>query len=100
MNFWSGTAWEIHKRLAIWNFEEKESGVDAINRALRGRMKELRERQRLSRSALSELCGLSRNMIGIYERGEAEPSTATVCALADIFRVSTDYLLGRTDRRE
>lgn len=71
-----------------------------MNEDLHGRIKELRESQNLSRSALSELCGLSRNMIGIYERGEAEPSAATVCALADIFRVSTDYLLGRTDRRE
>ena len=71
-----------------------------MNEDLHGRIKELRESRNLSRSALSELCGLRRNMIGIYERGEAEPSAATVCALADIFRVSTDYLLGRTDRRE
>ncbi|OUO35677.1 hypothetical protein B5F88_14715, partial [Flavonifractor sp. An306] len=37
-------------------------------------------------------------MIGLYERGEADPSTETVCALADVFGVSTDYLLGRTDQ--
>lgn len=61
---------------------------------------DLRERKHLSRSALSQLCGLSRNMIGLYERGEADPSTETVCVLADVFGVSTDYLLGRTDRQE
>lgn len=60
----------------------------------------MRERKHISRSALSQLCGLSRNMIGLYERGEADPSTETVCVLADVFGVSTDYLLGRTDRQE
>lgn len=67
-----------------------------MNRVLPKRIKELRESRKVSRSALSELCGLSRNMIGVYERGEADPSTATVCALADVFGVSTDFLLGRT----
>ena len=69
-----------------------------MNRVLPKRIKELRESRKVSRSALSELCGLSRNMIGAYERGEADPSTATVCALADVFGVSTDFLLGRTDQ--
>lgn len=69
-----------------------------MNRVLPKRIKELRESRKVSRSALSELCGLSRNMIGVYERGEADPSTATVCALADVFGVSTDFLLGRTDQ--
>ena len=30
----------------------------------------LREKRRLSRRTLAELCGLSGNMIGMYERGE------------------------------
>lgn len=60
----------------------------------------MRERKHISGSVLSQLCGLSRNVIGLYERGEADPSTETVCVLADIFGVSTDYLLGRTDRQE
>lgn len=71
-----------------------------MNRTLQRRIKELRERKHISGSALSQLCGLSRNMIGLYERGEADPSTETVCVLADVFGVSTDYLLGRTDRQE
>ena len=51
----------------------------------------------MSRRTLSELCGLSKNMIAVYERGEADPSAATLCLLADHFGVSTDYLLGRTN---
>lgn len=59
------------------------------------RLKRLRERRRMSRHALSECCKLSRNMIGMYERGEKEPSVRALVEIADFFEVSTDYLLGR-----
>ncbi len=59
------------------------------------RLRTLREGRRMSRKALSECCGLSKNMIGRYERGEKEPSTKALVEIADFFEVSTDYLLGR-----
>ena len=59
------------------------------------RLQKLRERRRMNRKALGELCGLSKNIIGQYERGEKEPSVRTLIELADICEVSTDYLLGR-----
>lgn len=49
----------------------------------------------MSRKALGELCGLSKNIIGQYEQGEKEPSIKTLVELADFFEVSIDYLLGR-----
>ena len=55
----------------------------------------LREKRRLSRHTLSELCGLSRNVIGMYERGEKAPSVDALVSLSDYFGVSVDYLLGR-----
>ncbi len=66
-----------------------------MNKYLPHRLQTLRERRGMSRRTLSELCGLSQNMIAVYERGEADPSTDTLCQLADMFGVSTDYLLGR-----
>ena len=59
------------------------------------RLQQLRERRRISRRVLAELCGLSRNMVGRYERGERAPSVGTVMLLADYFGVTTDWLLGR-----
>ena len=59
------------------------------------RLQQLRERRRISRRVLAELCGLSRNMVGRYERGERRPTFETVVVLADFFGVTTDWLLGR-----
>ena len=61
------------------------------------RLQKLRERRRISRRVLSELCGLSKNMIAIYERGEMEPTASAVIQIAAYFGVSTDYLLGRAE---
>lgn len=59
------------------------------------RLRKLRERRRLKRAVLSELCGLDRNAIARYESGERLPSVETICSIADYFEVSVDYLIGR-----
>lgn len=62
------------------------------------RLQYLRERRRISRIVLSELCGLSPDAIRRYERGDSEPSLHSLIAIAEFFEVSVDFLLGRTDR--
>ncbi|MBQ2743441.1 MAG: helix-turn-helix transcriptional regulator, partial [Oscillospiraceae bacterium] len=44
-----------------------------MNDVFRQRLQMLREKRRISRQVLSELCGLSSDAIRRYERGEAEP---------------------------
>lgn len=61
------------------------------------RLRRLRERNRLKRCVLSELCGLNRNAIKRYELGQAEPTLNTITSIADYFEVSVDYLIGRSD---
>lgn len=61
------------------------------------RLQSMRERRRISRSVMSELCGLSKSMISKYERGEREPKMETLVLLADFFECSIDYLVGRTN---
>lgn len=59
------------------------------------RLQYLREKKRISRAVLSDLCGLSKNAIDKYERGEQVPSMYSLIALADFFEVSVDFLICR-----
>ena len=61
------------------------------------RLKELRNKANLSQQELSQIIGVSKSSINMYERGEREPGLETVGALADYFDVRTDYLLGKND---
>lgn len=65
--------------------------------ALPERLKTLRAMEKVSKSVLSELCGLPSSAISKYERGEAIPNVKALLAIANHFHVSTDYLLGRTN---
>ena len=58
------------------------------------RLQLMRERRRISRLALSQLCGLWDGAVRQYERGEAMPSVTALAALAEYFGCTTDYLLG------
>ena len=61
------------------------------------RLQQLREKKRISRKVLSELCGLNHEAIRRYERGEAEPTLHSLIAIAEFFEVTIDYLVGRTE---
>lgn len=64
------------------------------------RLRELREKRRVSRRILAELCGLSKNMVSRYERGERVPSIDEAAQLADYFGVTLDELCGRKIPRD
>lgn len=59
------------------------------------RLSNLRKRRKMSRKVLGELCGLSKNMIARYEKGERIPNIDTLTNICDVFEVSADYMLGR-----
>lgn len=61
----------------------------------RERLQQLRERNRISKKTLSELCGLNSDAVRRYESGEAEPTLHSLVALADFFGVTIDYLVGK-----
>ena len=63
------------------------------------RLRRLRESMRpvKSMNVTSQLMGLHPDMLRRYERGEAEPLPDALCAIADYYGVSVDYLLGRTN---
>lgn len=55
---------------------------------------DLRKAKDWSQTELATNSGVSREMIGKYERGEAVPSIDAAKKIADAFDVSMDYLIG------
>src|ERR1051325_60233 len=65
---------------------------------LRGdRLRELRTKHNYTHEKLSELLSVGISMIARYETGTTDPTADVVGRIADVFDVSADYLLGRTD---
>ena len=53
----------------------------------------LRRNRSMSQLTLARALGVSPSTVGMYEQGRREPPLQTVVRLAEIFGVSTDYLL-------
>lgn len=68
-----------------------------MNNVLGVRIRKLRERDSLSQKTLANTLGITQQAVAKWEGGKAEPDTAMILNIANIFDVSTDYLLGRTD---
>lgn len=58
------------------------------------RIKYLREQKGLTQARLAKLLGITRSSVNAWELGISVPSTQYLVELADIFKVSADYLLG------
>lgn len=58
-------------------------------------IKELRKQKRLTQKDLAKLMHVSQQTIGAWETERAIPGSDTLALLANLFNVSTDYLLGR-----
>lgn len=63
------------------------------------RLKQLRKEKGLSQKELGNLLNLSDRVVGYYEANRHFPDGDVLVKIADIFEVSLDYLLGRTDIR-
>lgn len=61
------------------------------------RFKALRLSHDLSQSELAKNLRISKSSVNMYERGEREPGLETLEAIADLFNVDMDYLLGKSD---
>lgn len=60
-------------------------------------IKRLRIERGITQEQLAALLKVSRSTVGMYETGSREPDFETCEAIADIFNVDMDYLLGRSD---
>ena len=61
------------------------------------RLKELRTNAHLSQNELSDILGVAQQTVASWEKGNSSPSYEILCKLADYFRVTSDFLLGRVN---
>ena len=61
------------------------------------RIYDLREDRDLKQKAVAEYLGMDPTVYRRYEKGVRSVPVDVVIKLADYYKVSTDYLLGRTD---
>ena len=59
------------------------------------RLKNSRHRANLSRGQVAEQVGITSSTLADYEIGHRQPSLPVLVSLADIYGVTTDFLLGR-----
>lgn len=64
---------------------------------MNNRFKEVRKRMKLTQKAIADILNVTNATYSRYEAGIMQPDPPTMCRIADIFGVSIDYLLYRTD---
>lgn len=62
------------------------------------RLKELREEEGLKQSEIAKLLNIKQNTYSQYETGAREISIDALIKLSSIYNVSTDYIIGITDK--
>lgn len=61
------------------------------------RLKELRKENKLTQKQLAEKLNVTDDCIYYWENNRSEPSIDYLISLANIFNVSIDYLVGKTE---
>lgn len=64
------------------------------------RIKDLREDSDISQKELADALGISQRAYSHYENGTRKIPLDILIALAEYYGCSTDYLLGRTKKKE
>lgn len=62
--------------------------------------KALRIKSGMTQQEIADRLQISRSSIGMYENGEREPSFELLEAIADLFNVDMNYLLGKKETSE
>lgn len=66
---------------------------------MKNRIRELRAEKNITQLRLSMELEVSQETVSAYENGKHLPSLKSLIKMADLFHVSTDYLIGRSDIR-
>lgn len=64
------------------------------------RLRSLRREKKQTQAQVGTAIGIGERHYQKFEAGDNFPNVENLCALADYFDVSLDYLLGRTEERK
>ncbi len=64
------------------------------------RIKQLRKERKMTQSDMAAAFGVGVRQYQNYENGKHYPDVPGLMKIADYFGVTTDYLLGRSERRD
>ncbi|MDM8222988.1 helix-turn-helix transcriptional regulator [Ligilactobacillus salivarius] len=64
------------------------------------RISELRKQAGMSQFQLAKVLNIATSTLGMYETGKREPSLKVMNRIANYFNVTTDYLLGRPEKKD
>lgn len=67
--------------------------------SLGSRIRDLRKEKKMSQEELGKYLNVSKVSVSGYENDTREPSKDAIVKLAQLFGVSTDYLLGNTNKK-
>ena len=65
---------------------------------LNEKIKELRKAKRVSQVEMASALGLTKQCVSNWENDNIQPSIEMLVKIADYFGVTTDYLLGRSEK--
>lgn len=72
-------------------------GTAQSSRRCTDRLRMAREAKNLTQADVARAIGVARNLVSRWEIGDRKPQGDALVKLADLFGVTTDYLLGRSD---
>jgi len=74
-----------------------KGGSSMESKPLSKKLKELREEKGYLQKFVADKIGVRSNTLSGYENGTRSPDPEMIIKLAELYEVSTDYLLGRTN---
>lgn len=81
----------------VQKHKEREAMLKSIVPA---RLKQIREEYNLTHSAFARLLNCSRNNVYYFESGERMVNIEYIQALADVFHINPNWLLGLSDQKK
>ena len=63
------------------------------------RLKDLREDMDCTQNDIAKLLLITQQQYSLYERGYRDIPSSALVTLADFYKTSVDYILGRTDEK-